>query len=234
MLSVNDLDVYRGDLYVIRGLSLRVNKGEIVAVIGPNSAGKTTLLETVIGVIKPRKGSIYFMDRNITDLSSSHRVAMGLGCVLGREYLFQEMTVEENIELGMYARRAKTGMRENLEWVYSFFPTLRALRKKKVKDTSGGEQQMVAIGRVLVGRPSLLMLDEPSSGLAPKIVSMLFDAIVKIREEDTTILLVEQNVRQALKISNRAYILESGRIVGESEARLLLEDDRVRKSYLGI
>ncbi|MEM3587303.1 MAG: ABC transporter ATP-binding protein [Candidatus Jordarchaeaceae archaeon] len=234
MLSINDLYVYRGELQVIRGLSLKVNKGEIVAILGPNSAGKTTLLEAVIGTIKPRKGSIYFMNRNITELNPSRRIAMGMGCVLGREFLFQGMTVEENIELGAYSCSDKTSRRENVKLVYSFFPQLDALRKKKVKDLSGGEQQMVAIGRVLAAKPSFLMFDEPSSGLAPKVVSILFEAIAKMKKEGTTILLVEQNVAQALKLADRAYILESGSIVTESEAKLLLKDDRIRRAYLGI
>jgi branched-chain amino acid transport system ATP-binding protein len=232
MLSVENLNVFREELHVIKDVSFKVEKG-IVAILGPNGAGKTTLLEAIIGLLTSYSGNIWFKDRNITNLPISERVAMGLSVVLGRDYLFQEMTVEENLELSAYGRRLKD-IKKNLEWIYDIFPRLYELRNKRVKETSGGEQQMLAIGQALIGRPSFLMLDEPSSGLAPKIVAALFDKILDIAQLGTTVLLVEQNVRHTLEISNRVYILVEGKIIFSSSSADLLKDDKIRSFYLGL
>jgi branched-chain amino acid transport system ATP-binding protein len=234
MLEVKDLTVNRGELCVFRDLSLKVNKGEVVALLGPNCAGKTTLLETIVGVVKPLSGKIIFQEEDITQLPSSKRIAKGLSGVFSREYLFHDMTVQENLELGTYASPIKKNNKEAIEWVYTLFPNLRALRKKYVNKLSGGEQQMVSIARAIVGKPSFLMLDEPTSGLAPKIASEIFDIITDLKNAGTTILLVEQYVTRALRISDRVYILSSGKIVLESESKALLSDKKLSKYYLGI
>jgi branched-chain amino acid transport system ATP-binding protein len=233
MLEVKDLAVERGGLQVLRDVSLRVNEGEVVALLGPNCAGKTTLLETIVGVLKPSYGKIIFKGEDITHLPPSKRIAKGLSGVFSREYLFPEMTVEENIELGLYASPLKKKNKEAVEWVYTRFPHLRELRKRYVNKLSGGEQQMVSIARAIIGRPSFLMLDEPTSGLAPKIASAIFNIIADLKNVGTTILLVEQYVARALQVSDRVYILSSGKIVAESIPRTLLSDKKMLKYYFG-
>ncbi len=234
MLEVKDLAVNRGSLQVLKDVSLRVNEGEVVALLGPNCAGKTTLLETIIGVIEPSYGKIVFKGEDITHLPPSKRIAKGLSGVFSREYLFPDMTVEENIELGLYASPLKKKRKEAIEWVYTHFPRLRELSKRYVNKLSGGEQQMVSIARAIVGRPSFLMLDEPTSGLAPKIASAIFNIIIDLKKTGTTILMVEQYVAQALQISDRVYILSTGRIVAESEPKALLSDKNLLKYYFGL
>jgi branched-chain amino acid transport system ATP-binding protein len=233
MLEVKDLAVERGGLQVLRDVSLRVNEGEVVALLGPNCAGKTTLLETIVGVLKPSYGKIIFKGEDITHLPPSKRIAKGLSGVFSREYLFPEMTVEENIELGLYASPLKKKNKEAVEWVYTRFPHLRELRKRYVNKLSGGEQQMVSIARAIIGRPSFLMLDEPTSGLAPKIASAIFNIIADLKNVGTTILLVEQYVARALQVSDRVYILSSGKIVAESIPKTLLSDKKMLKYYFG-
>lgn len=234
MLEVKDLAVKRGALQVLRDVSLRVDEGEVVALLGPNCAGKTTLLETIVGVIEPSHGKIVFKGEDITHLPPSKRIAKGLSGVFSREYLFPEMTVEENIELGLYASPLKNKRKEAIEWVYTHFPRLRELRKRYVNKLSGGEQQMVSIARAIVGRPSFLMLDEPTSGLAPKIASAIFNIIIDLKKVGTTILIVEQYVVHALQISDRVYILSAGKIVAESEPKVLLSDKNLLKYYFGL
>ncbi|MEM1587332.1 MAG: ABC transporter ATP-binding protein [Candidatus Bathyarchaeia archaeon] len=235
MLEVKDLTVYRGELCVFKDLSLRVYDGEVVALLGPNCAGKTTLLETIAGIIKPLAGKIFLKGEDITNLPPYKRISRGIGFVSGREYLFHNMTVEENLELGMYASPEKRNLKEAMEWVFLIFPRLKVLRKKAVSKLSGGEQQMVAIARVLIRRPSFLMLDEPTSGLAPKVVSEIFDTLTKLKKPGISLLLVEQYISRALQISDRAYILSSGKIVLETDAKDLLKEDnkKILMHYFG-
>lgn len=234
MLEIKSLTVYRGELCVLKNISFKVNEKETVALIGPNCAGKTTLLESIIGIIKPKSGKISFLGDDITGLPSAKRVAKGLGCVFSREFLFPQMTVQENIELGAYSSKGKVKINERLEWIYTIFPRLRIFRKKKVSELSGGEQQMVAIARGIIGKPLLLMLDEPTSGLAPKIVLEIFNVISNLKKIGTTILLVEQYAKRALQISDRAYVLSSGKITLESESKALLRDENLKKYYFGL
>ncbi|MEM2889452.1 MAG: ABC transporter ATP-binding protein [Candidatus Bathyarchaeia archaeon] len=234
MLEVKNLTVHRGELCVLRDLSLKVDKGEVVALLGPNCAGKTTLLETIVGVIKPSSGKVIFQGEDITTLPSSKRIAKGLSGVFGREYLFHDMTVQENLELGMYMSPERKNFKETVEGVYKLFPKLRTLSKKYVNKLSGGEQQMVSLARAIIGKPSFLMLDEPTSGLAPKIASEIFGIIADLKKAGTTILLVEQYVMRALQISDRVYILSSGKIVLESKPKALLSDKKLSAYYLGL
>lgn len=236
MLEVKDLTVHRGELCIFKDLSLRVYDGEVVALLGPNCAGKTTLLEAIAGIIKPLTGKIFLRGEDITNLPPYKRISRGIGFVSGREYLFHNMTVEENLELGMYTSPEKGNLlKEAMEWIFSIFPRLRDLRKKAVSKLSGGEQQMVAIARVLIRRPYFLMLDEPTSGLAPKVVSEIFDTLVKLKKPEISLLLVEQYISRALQISDRVYILSSGRIVLETDAEDLLKEDnkKILMHYFG-
>jgi branched-chain amino acid transport system ATP-binding protein len=233
MLIVDGLNVYRGELHVVQDVNFIVNEGEIVAILGPNGAGKTTLLESIVGLISPSRGSILFKNQNITHLPPHVRAALGIGCSFGREYLFFEMTVEENIELGIYCEKNKIDKKKNLDWVYNLFPSLRELRKNKVKYLSGGEQQMVSLARALIRKPSFLIIDEASSGLSPKITLTVFKTIEQINKEGITVLLVEQNVKQALKIADVIYIMESGRIVGKFK-KSSNEIEKIPKYYFGL
>ena len=234
VLRVRGLHTFYGDLHALCGVSLHVGEGEIVSVIGNNGAGKTTTLMTVSGVLRPRKGEIEFDGRRIDALKPAEIVSLGLGHVPEGRQLFSSMTVEENLLMGACSRRAKGTRAETLERVYALFPRLRERHRQIAGTLSGGEQQMVAIGRGLMALPRLLMLDEPSLGLSPVMVTAMFEAIRRINQGGTTILLVEQNVFRALKLSQRGYILEDGRIVAEGPSADLLRNPQVRTTYLGL
>lgn len=232
LLSVNDINVYYGSIHAIKGISFEVNENEIVTLIGANGAGKTTTLNTVAGLLKTRSGSVTFNGSPITNLKANKIVSHGLAlCPEGRR-VFQQLTVRENLEMGGYTR-SPAETEKNLENVFTRFPRLRERHKQVAGTLSGGEQQMLAMGRALMSQPKLLMLDEPSMGLAPILVDQIFDIIRELHESGTTILLVEQNAQMALSIASRAYVLETGRISKSGPADVLMHDDDVRKAYLG-
>jgi len=232
MLKVEDLHVYYGSIHAIKGVSFEVEEGEIVTLIGANGAGKSTSLNTVAGLLKARSGSIHFMDKNLTGMPASRIVSQGMAlCPEGRR-VFQQMTVRENLEMGGYSRPAGE-IDASLEDVFTRFPRLKERHKQIAGTLSGGEQQMLAMGRALMSKPKLLMLDEPSMGLAPILVEQIFDIIGELNRAGTTILLVEQNAQMALSIAHRAYVLETGNIVKSGNADDLMHDDDVRKAYLG-
>jgi branched-chain amino acid transport system ATP-binding protein len=234
MLRVSGLHTFYGDLQALHGVTLEVPEGEIVSVIGSNGAGKTTTLMTISGVLRPRRGEIEFAGRRIDHLKPADIVEAGLGHVPEGRQLFPTMTVEENLILGACTHRARETREETLERVYTLFPRLRERHRQSAGTLSGGEQQMVAIGRGLMSRPRLLMLDEPSLGLSPMLVSAIFNIIQEINRGGATILLVEQNVFRALKLSHRGYVLENGRIIAEGPSQHLLRDPQVRTAYLGL
>ena len=232
MLKVEDLHVYYGSIHAIKGVSFEVNEGEIVTLIGANGAGKSTTLNTVAGLMKPRHGHISFEGKEIAGTPASKIVPHGMAlCPEGRR-VFQQMTVRENLEMGGYTRPAGE-IAASLDDVFTRFPRLKERHRQVAGTLSGGEQQMLAMGRALMSKPKLLMLDEPSMGLAPILVEQIFDIICELNRAGTTILLVEQNAQMALSIANRAYVLETGNIVKEGDAHLLMNDDDVRKAYLG-
>ena len=232
LLKVDDIHVYYGAIHAIKGISFEVNEGEIVTLIGANGAGKSTSLNTVAGLLKPRSGSIVFDGKNIVGTPASKMVSLGMAlCPEGRR-VFQQMTVRENLEMGGYTRPASE-IDASLEDVFKRFPRLKEREKQIAGTLSGGEQQMLAMGRALMSKPKLLMLDEPSMGLAPILVEQIFDIIKELNAAGTTILLVEQNARMALSVADRAYVLETGSISMSGDAHELAEDDRVRKAYLG-
>jgi branched-chain amino acid transport system ATP-binding protein len=234
MLTLKNVQTSYGDLQALYGVSLHVREGEIVSVIGNNGAGKTTTLMTISGVLHPHKGELLFDGRPIARLKPAQIVELGLGHVPEGRQLFPSMTVEENLLMGGCSRRARGRRAETMARVYALFPRLRERCKQLAGTLSGGEQQMAAIGRGLMGLPRLLMLDEPSLGLSPVMVTAMFEAIREINRDGTTILLVEQNVYRALKLSHRGYILEDGRIVAEGESVELLRNPQVRATYLGL
>jgi branched-chain amino acid transport system ATP-binding protein len=234
LLRVTGLETFYGDLQALHGVTLEVAEGQIVSVIGSNGAGKTTTLMTISGVLHPRAGAIEFEGRRIEGLKPAAIVEAGLGHVPEGRQLFPSMTVEENLLMGACTRRARAARAETLEQVYSLFPRLRERRRQVADTLSGGEQQMVAMGRGLMSRPRLLMLDEPSLGLSPMLVTAIFAIIREINRAGATILLVEQNVFRALKLSHRGYILENGQIVAEGPSEQLLRDPQVRTAYLGL
>jgi len=234
ILEIQDIKVRYSGLPVLQGVSLLVNQGETVSVLGANGAGKSTLLRAVMGTQHTFEGRILYKGREIQKLNTEAIVRLGLVYVPEEKMLFGPLPVEENLMLGAYVLEDNQQVRQNLEFVYNLFPKLKERRKQPASTLSGGEQQMVAIGRGLMSRPRLLMLDEPSLGLAPLLVDEVLDTIRKLKEEGITILLVEQNVREALDISDRAYVLQTGRIVGEGSGRELLEGDLFREAFLGI
>ncbi len=232
MLKVEDLHVYYGSIHAIKGVSFEVNEGEIVTLIGANGAGKSTTLNTVAGLMKPRSGAITFEGQQVAGMPASKIVPQGMAlCPEGRR-VFQQMTVRENLEMGGYTRPAGE-ISASLDNVFERFPRLKERHRQIAGTLSGGEQQMLAMGRALMSKPRLLMLDEPSMGLAPLLVEQIFDIIGELNRAGTTILLVEQNAQMALSIANRAYVLETGNIVKSGDAHLLMNDDDVRKAYLG-
>ncbi|SNR86838.1 ABC transporter ATP-binding protein [Desulfurobacterium atlanticum] len=234
MLEVKNINTFYGNIQALHNVSLTVNEGEIVTLIGANGAGKTTTLMSICGVVPPRSGEIIFNGEPIHGLPPHKIVAKGVVQVPEGRMIFPELTVMENLDMGAYLRNDKEGIKRDLEYVFELFPRL-AERKNQLGGTlSGGEQQMLAISRALMARPKLLLLDEPSLGLAPLIIKQIFEIIVKInREHKTTILLVEQNAHQALKIADRAYVIENGRITMEDKAENLLNNEKVKQAYLG-
>jgi len=234
MLAVKNLDLYYGDAQALSDVSLEVPKGQIVAIIGANGAGKSSLIRTVAGIETSRSGSIRFKDRTITGLESHAICNLGIGQVAEGRQVFPSLTVLENLEMGAMLPRARAGARRQLEDVCAMFPTLAERRSQLAGTLSGGEQQMLAIGRCLMGAPELIMFDEPSLGLAPLVVQEVLHTIRTLNRRGLTILLVEQNVAVSLKISQRAYVLENGRIVMSGSGDELLHNDRVRQAYLGL
>ena len=231
ILKIDDINVFYGSIHAIKGVSLEVNEGEIVTLIGANGAGKTTTLHTVSGLLRPRTGSISFCGEDITRIPAHKLVERGLAhCPEGRR-VFLQMTVQENLDMGAYIRR--DDFSASLEEVYELFPRLKERRKQVAGTLSGGEQQMLAMGRALMSHPKLLMLDEPSMGLAPILVEQIFDIIKNLHAVGTTILLVEQNAQAALSIADRAYVLETGKITLSGTGAELAKSDEVRKAYLG-
>ena len=232
LLRVDDIHVYYGSIHAIKGISFEVNEGEIVTLIGANGAGKSTTLNTVSGLLRPRSGLITFEGKGIVGIGASRIVSLGMAlCPEGRR-VFQQMTVRENLEMGGYSR-PNTEIPASLEDVFMRFPRLKEREKQIAGTLSGGEQQMLAMGRALMSKPKLLMLDEPSMGLAPILVEQIFDIIKELHNTGTTILLVEQNAQMALSIADRAYVLGTGKITISGPAAEVLADDRVREAYLG-
>ena len=233
MLKVDNIDVYYGAIHAIKGISIEVPKGEIVTLVGSNGAGKSTTLRTISGLMKPKNGTILFEDKNIVGVPAHKIVGMGLCQVPEGRHVFANMSVMENLELGAYLRNDKDGIARDLEDVFKKFPRLLE-RKDQISGTlSGGEQQMLAMGRALMSRPRLLLLDEPSMGLAPLLVKEIFNIIKEINASGTTVLLVEQNANMALSIADKAYVLETGRIALAGTAQELASSEAVRKAYLG-
>jgi branched-chain amino acid transport system ATP-binding protein len=235
MLRVEGLDLFYGDAQALDGVALEARHGEIVAIVGANGAGKTSLIRTIAGMQRPQAGRILFEDRDIAG-EPSHRVcALGIGQVAEGRQIFPTMTVRENLEMGAVVKRARSSMRQSLDRAMALFPRLAERRRQLAGTLSGGEQQMLAIARCLMGRPRLIMFDEPSLGLAPLVVRDVFRTIRQLNDEDRlTILLVEQNVSISLSLAHRGYVLENGRIVMSGEGRALLADDRVRQAYVGL
>ena len=234
MLKIENVETFYGDLQALRGISLEVAEGEIVTVIGSNGAGKSTTLKTISGMLRARKGSITWDHQSITQCSTSEIVAMGIIQIPEGRQLFPSMTVLENLELGALNSQARKDKAENLKKIFRLFPRLEERKIQIAGTLSGGEQQMLAIGRGLMSKPKILMLDEPSLGLSPILVSSIFAIIRQINEDGTTILLVEQNVHHALRMAQRAYVLENGEIVMHGPAQDLLKNDHVCRAYLGL
>ncbi|MDF2924463.1 MAG: transporter ATP-binding protein [Paenibacillaceae bacterium] len=233
MLKIDNINVYYGAIHALQGISLTVEEGEVVTLIGANGAGKSTLLKTLSGLLKPKSGEIKFLGKSIAGLSATAIVAQGLiHCPEGRR-VFANMSVEENLELGAYLRKDHAEIRKDMEGVFERFPRLLERRKQQSGTLSGGEQQMLAIGRALMARPKLLLLDEPSMGLAPLLVAEIFRTVEEINRQGTTVLLVEQNANQALKVAHRAYVLETGKIVLSGSAAELAQSEQIKEAYLG-
>ena len=233
MLEINDINVYYGAIHAIKGVSLNVNEGEIVTLIGANGAGKSTTLRTISGLLKPKSGAINFLGKSIAGMPAHQIVREGISQVPEGRKIFAEMTVMENLELGAFTRTDKDGIAQDLKMVFGRFPRLEERISQLAGTLSGGEQQMLAMGRALMSRPKLLLLDEPSMGLAPLLIREIFSIIVDINKTGTTVLLVEQNANMALSIANRAYVLETGRITLSGDAKQLAASEDVRKAYLG-
>lgn len=233
MLTVNDINVFYGAIHAIKGVSLEVNKGEIVTLIGANGAGKSTILRTISGLLKPKTGSIQFEGQEIAGMPAHEIVKTGISQVPEGRRIFAEMSVLENLELGAFTRKDKDGIKADMELVFERFPRLKERIGQLAGTLSGGEQQMLAMGRALMSRPRLLLLDEPSMGLAPLLIKEIFAIIQDINKTGTTVLLVEQNANMALSIAHRAYVLETGRITLSGAAKELAASDEVRKAYLG-
>lgn len=233
MLEVNNLEVYYGMIQAIKGISLEVNQGEVIALIGANGAGKTTTLHTITGLIPPKNGSVLFEGVEITKVPAHKIVSMGMAHVPEGRRVFANLTVYQNLKMGAYTRRNSKEIEETLSMVYRRFPRLEERRNQVAGTLSGGEQQMLAMGRALMSRPKIILMDEPSMGLSPIFVNEIFDIVKEISAGGTTVLLVEQNAKKALSIADRAYVLETGNIVLEGNADELLNNDSVKKAYLG-
>lgn len=233
MLKVKDLNVYYGAIHALKGISFEVSEGEIVTLIGANGAGKTSILHTISGLIRGQSGRITFMGKEIQAAEAHDILKMGLAQVPEGRRIFSQMSVLENLEMGSYARRDRKNIQADMERVFTNFPRLKERRKQMAGTLSGGEQQMLAMGRAIMSKPKLMLMDEPSMGLSPILVGEIFDIIVKISKNGTTVLLVEQNASMALSIADRAYVLETGYIVKTGDAKALLDDEDVKKAYLG-
>lgn len=234
MLEVNNISTFYGRIQVLWDISFNIQEGEIMALVGANGAGKTTLLNTISGVIRPASGSIYFLGQRIDTMASNEIVDRGLSHIPESRRLFVDMSVRENLEMGAYTARAWKNRHEIMKEVFQLFPTLEERAGQLARTLSGGEQQMLAMGRGLMSRPKLCIIDEPSNGLAPRLVSEVFQIIKSLREQGITIFLVEQNVRQTLEIADRACVLENGRVALEGTCQMLLQSDHVRKAYMGL
>ncbi|KAF0107435.1 MAG: branched-chain amino acid transport system ATP-binding protein [Anaerolineaceae bacterium] len=234
MLEVNNIHTYYGNIHALKGVSLKVEQGEIVSLIGGNGAGKTTTLRTISGALKPREGNIIFEGEDLGKRKPHQIVHKGIAMVPEGRRIFARMTVMENLEMGAYIRKDKKKIAEDLEWVFELLPRLKERRKQVGGTLSGGEQQMLATARALMTRPRLLLMDEPSMGLAPVLVEAIFDTIVRINKEGTTLLLVEQNALMALSVANRGYVLETGDIVMHDTGEALKKNEKVQKAYLGV
>jgi len=234
LLEVNDINTYYGNIHALKGVSLTVEEGEIVTLIGANGAGKTTTLRTISGLIKPRQGNIVFEGEDTMKYAAHDLVFKGIAMVPEGRGIFGKMSVRENLEMGAYHRNDKEGIQKDLEWVFELLPRLKEREKQVAGTLSGGEQQMLATARALMSKPRLLLMDEPSMGLAPVLVEAIFDTIEKVNKEGTTILLVEQNATMALSIAHRGYVLQTGQIVLTDTAASLQKNEMVQKAYLGI
>ncbi len=234
LLEVKDIHAYYGNIHALKGVSLSVEEGEIVSLIGGNGAGKTTTLRSISGLMRPRTGQITLADEDLSEYKAHELASKGVAMVPEGRGVFSKMTVLENLEMGAFHRSDKVGIDEDLEKVYTLFPRLKERRTQLAGTLSGGEQQMLATARALMSRPSLLLMDEPSMGLAPVLVEAIFDTIERINKEGTTILLVEQNAQVALQVANRGYVLQTGEIVLHDTAENLRENEMVQKAYLGI
>ncbi len=233
MLEVKDLNVYYGAIHAIKDISFEVNEGEIITLIGANGAGKTTTLHAVSGLLKPKSGSIHFCGKEITHTDAYKIPKLGLAQVPEGRRVFANMTVMENLEMGAYIRSSKENLNEEYERIFQRLPRLKERRKQAAGTLSGGEQQMLAIGRALMSKPKMLLLDEPSMGLSPILVQEIFSIIQDVNKSGVTVLLVEQNAKMALNIANRAYVLETGQVVMKGDAKELSNNEQVRKAYLG-
>jgi branched-chain amino acid transport system ATP-binding protein len=234
ILEMKDVNVGYGNLQVLWDINLKIEEGRLVALLGANGAGKTTMLNTITGLLKPMSGEIVFNDERIDSLSPDKIISKGISCLPESGSLFPDMTIKENLEMGAYHRKFWSGRKGELERIYQMFPILGERKKQLAKTMSGGERQMLAMGRALISNPSLCLFDELSYGLSPKMVQAVFKVVRELHDSGITVFLVEQNVRQTLKIADYAYVIENGRIVKEGEGGELLEDDYVRRAYLGI
>lgn len=233
MLKVTDLKVYYGVIQAIKGISFEVNEGEVIALIGANGAGKTTILHTVTGLVEAKAGTVEFEGRDITKMPGHKIVTLGMAHVPEGRRVFSDLTVLENLKLGAYTRKDKNEVEETLKMVYKRFPRLEERKNQMAGTLSGGEQQMLAMGRALMSHPKIILMDEPSMGLSPIFINEIFDIIKEVSASGTTVLLVEQNAKKALSIADRAYVLETGKIVLEGKADELMNDASVKKAYLG-
>ena len=233
MLEIKDLEVYYGMIQAIKGISFEVNEGEVIALIGANGAGKTTILHTISGLIAPKKGSITFEGQEITKIPAHKIVENGLAQVPEGRRVFPSLSVLQNLKLGAYTRKDKKEIDDTLKMIYERFPRLEERKNQPAGTLSGGEQQMLAMGRALMSKPRIILMDEPSLGLSPIFVNEIFDIIKQVSASGTTVLLVEQNAKKALSIADRGYVLETGKIVKEGKASDLLNDEAVKKAYLG-
>jgi branched-chain amino acid transport system ATP-binding protein len=233
MLKVEDINVFYGKIHAIHDLSFNVKEGEIVTLIGANGAGKTTILKSISRILSPSSGIIKFRDEDLSKIPAHQIIDMGMAHVPEGRRVFSKMTVYENLEMGAFIRKDKREIQEDFEMVFKRFPRLKERIKQQAGTLSGGEQQMLAMGRALMSRPKILLMDEPSMGLAPILVDEIFDIIEKLHDAGTTILLVEQNAHKALKIADRGYVLETGKVIAEGKASDLLQDESVKNAYLG-
>jgi branched-chain amino acid transport system ATP-binding protein len=233
LLKLKNIHTYYDNIHALKGIDIVINRGEIVTLIGSNGAGKTTTLGTITGLLKPKMGNIFYNDKDITDTAPGTIVKSGISLSPEGREVFPQMSVHDNLKLGAFTRKNKKEIEESYDMVYELFPRLKERTSQISKTLSGGEQQMLAIGRSLMAKPEVLLLDEPSLGLSPNLVQMIFNLIKDINKLGTTILLVEQNAKMALKVADRGYVLETGKITMEGDAKKLLNDENVKKAYLG-